>query len=74
MNQVILSLFLTSFSFFLYVPFFAHAETEIDPSDPISKYQHIIIAVFSVLVGSLVATLLVQYWNNKKQMKKEEQF
>ena len=67
MNQVILSLFLTSLSFFLYVPFFAYAEAEIDPIDPIAKYQDIIIAVFSVVVGSLVATLLVQYWNNKKE-------
>ena len=67
MNQVILSLFLTSLPFFLYVPFFAYAATEIDPSDPVSKYQDIIIAIFSVIVGSIVATLLVQYWNNKKE-------
>jgi Cu/Ag efflux pump CusA len=53
--------------FFLYVPFFAYAGTEIDFSDPIAKYQDIIIAAFSVVVGSLVATLLVQYWNNKKE-------
>ena len=67
MNRVILSLVLTSLPFFLYFPFFAYAGTEIDPSDPVSKYQDIIIAVFSVIVGSIVATLLVQYWNNKKE-------
>src|SRR5687768_9317794 len=54
-------------AFFLYFPFFAYARTEIDPTDPASKYQDIIIAVFSVIVGSIVATLLVQYWNNKKE-------
>jgi hypothetical protein len=67
MNQLILSLFLTSLSFFLFVPFSLYAETEIDPSDPISKYSDIIIAIISVGVGSLIATLLVQYWNNKKE-------
>jgi hypothetical protein len=67
MNQVILSLFLTSLSFFLFVPFSVYAGPEIDPSDPISKYSDIIIAVFSVIVGSIVAKLLVQYWNNKKE-------
>jgi len=67
MNQVILSLFLTFLSFFLLAPFSVYAETEIDTLDPISKYQDIIIAIISVGVGSLIATFLVQYWNNKKE-------
>ena len=67
MNQVILSLFLTSLSFFLYVPIFVYAATDIDTNDLIFKYQDIIIAIISVGVGSLIATLLVQYWNNKKE-------
>jgi hypothetical protein len=67
MNQVILSLFLTSLSFFLFVPFSAYAGAEIDSNDPFSKYQDIIIAIISVGVGSLIATLLVQYWKNKKE-------
>ena len=53
--------------FFFICSFFRLCQAEIDPSDPIAKYQDIIIAVFSVVVGSLVATLLVQYWNNKKE-------
>jgi membrane protein DedA with SNARE-associated domain len=67
MTQAILPLFLTSLSFFLFVPFSAFAGTELGTSDPISKYQDIIIAIISVGVGSLIATLLVQYWNNKKE-------
>ncbi len=64
MNQVILSLFLTSLSFFLFVPISAYGETEIDPFD---TYKDLIITTISVGGGTLGAAGLIQYWNKKKE-------
>ena len=67
MNEQALALFLISMSFALFVPLSAFGETGIDTDDPISKYQDIIITIISIVGGSIMATALVQYWNNKKE-------
>lgn len=70
MNQVTLSLFLTSLSF-LFVPISANGVTEMDIFDPIYKQifenPEIVAALISVMVGTIIANAMVQHWTNKKE-------
>ena len=66
MNQVTPAMF-SVLIFFLFVPFSAYGGTAIGILEQLYNNKDIIIAVISVVGGSIMATVLVQYWNNKKE-------